>query len=106
MRAPHLHALGRDTPHRLLGVEIKLAPLRGAQFPRAHEKQRGEFERIFGARLALIAGDRAQQLADPLRLGDAWKMFRDYWRQCARKIRRDATLEPTGSDRELLDSTV
>src|SRR5690606_11303240 len=87
MLLAHLHAAGRDAPDRLFAVELELAPFGGAQFAGPDEHQRRESQRIHTTRLALIAVDRAQHLAELPGLSDGGAIRHLERLQCAAQVR-------------------
>ena len=48
MLLTHLHALGRNSPDRLRGIQIELLPTRIAQLTGPNKHQRRKLQRRFG----------------------------------------------------------
>src|SRR5258708_14455055 len=92
MLLAHLHFLGGNAPMGFGAVEIKLRPLRMAQFTGTHEKQRREIQRISSDHVPGIAVDGSQQLSYPNRLRDRRMMLGYHRRQRSFEINSWITL--------------
>lgn len=89
----------------LAGFQVDIRPLGLPQFARAHEKHGSQLEGPAGHRRALVGPQRAQQLADLRRLGQACEVLGLPLLQCTQQDFAESYPSPSRTGKLVLHET-